>query len=74
MKTPSVLDSITPQYIIDKAGKKTGVILDLKTFNTLVEELEDMYDVRQAEQIIAAGEKEKGRTLEELEESLHKKD
>lgn len=26
------LSEITPQYIIDESGKKTGVILDIKTF------------------------------------------
>lgn len=70
----SVLDSIAPQFIVDSKGKKTSVILDLKTYNSLIEELEDASDVRQAESILAAGEEEEGRTLEELEESLHKKD
>jgi hypothetical protein len=38
------------------------------------EDLEDLYDIREAEKILAKGEEEKGRTLEEIEESLHKKD
>ena len=69
----SVLDTITLQYVIDNSGKKTGVLLDLKTFNLIIEELEDLRDVREAEQIIAEGEKAKGRTLEEIEKSLKKK-
>ncbi|MFI5332536.1 MAG: hypothetical protein ACHQVS_00370 [Candidatus Babeliales bacterium] len=34
---------ITPQFIVDKAGKKTGVILDIATFEQLMEKLEDLY-------------------------------
>jgi hypothetical protein len=73
MKT-SILDTLAPQFIVDSTGKKTSVVLDLKTFNLLIEELEDASDVREAEKVLAAGEEEKGRTLEELEESLRKKD
>jgi PHD/YefM family antitoxin component YafN of YafNO toxin-antitoxin module len=73
MKT-SVLEIITPQYIIDSTGKKTSVVLDLKTFNLIMEDLEDLYDIREAEKILARGQEERGRTLEEIEESLRKKD
>ena len=72
MKT-SVLETITPQYIVDDSGKRTSVILDMKTFNLIMEDLEDLYDIREAEKILAKGEEEKGRTLEEIEESLRKK-
>ncbi len=34
---------VPAQFIIDKAGKKTGVILDIKTFERLMDELEDFY-------------------------------
>ncbi len=37
------IPEITPQYIIDKTGKKTGVILDIQTFEKLLSELEDIY-------------------------------
>lgn len=43
LKTKSSLSKITPQYIIDKAGKKTGVILDILTFEHLLEEIEDIH-------------------------------
>jgi hypothetical protein len=43
LKTKSLLSKITPQYIIDKAGKKTGVILDIVSFEKLLEEIEDIY-------------------------------
>jgi len=43
LKTKNFLSKITPQYIIDKSGKKTGVILDMPTFEQLLEEIEDIY-------------------------------
>jgi hypothetical protein len=43
LKKQGLLSKITPQYIIDKAGKKTGVILDILAFEQLVEEIEDIY-------------------------------
>ena len=41
-----------PQFIVDENGNKTAVILDLKFFNKLLEELEDLYDIAEAEKII----------------------
>ena len=43
LKTKKFLSQITPQYIIDKSGKKTGVILDIFAFEQLMEEIEDIY-------------------------------
>ena len=43
LKNKSLLSKITPQYIIDTAGKKTGVILDIFAFEQLLEEIEDIY-------------------------------
>lgn len=37
--------SITPQYIKDTAGKKL-VILPAKQFNSIMEELEDLEDIK----------------------------
>jgi predicted DNA-binding protein len=56
-----------PQYIVDENGNKTAIILDLKIFNKLLEELEDLYDVAEAEKIIKKG----GRTftMEEIEKA-----
>ena len=71
MKT-SVLATITPQYIIDSKGKKTSVVLDMKTFSSMVEELEDLYDIVQAEKILAKGKGQYGRTIEKIEKSLDK--
>ncbi|MBA3954514.1 hypothetical protein H0X48_04320 [Candidatus Dependentiae bacterium] len=35
--------AVEVQYIVDKKGKKTAVILDIKTFKQLLEEIEDVY-------------------------------
>lgn len=43
LKTKTPLSKITPQYIVDKAGNKTGVILDILAFEQLLEEIEDIY-------------------------------
>jgi hypothetical protein len=43
LKNKALLSKITPQYIIDKSGKKTGVILDILAFEQLLEEIEDIY-------------------------------
>ncbi len=70
---PSVLNKITPQYIVDNTGKKTSVILDLKTFASMIEELEDLHDIMEAEKILGKGTEEEGSTIDEIEKSLHKK-
>ena len=38
--------SIKPQYITDAKGNKLSVVLPIKGFNMLIEELEDLYDQR----------------------------
>lgn len=38
--------SIKPQYITDAKGNKLSVVLPIKDFNMLIEELEDLYDQR----------------------------
>lgn len=40
----------------------------------MLDELEDLYDILQAEKILANGQEEEGSTIEEIEKSLHKKD
>ena len=72
MKT-SVLTSVKPRYIIDTKGKKVEVVLDVKTFKLLIEELEDLYDVIQAEKILAKGSAEEGKTIDEIEKSMRKR-
>ncbi len=36
------LNNLNPQYITDKSGKKTSVILPLSEFTELVEDIEDL--------------------------------
>jgi hypothetical protein len=38
--------SIHPQYITDNSGKKISVVLPMKEFKTLLEELEELEDIR----------------------------
>jgi PHD/YefM family antitoxin component YafN of YafNO toxin-antitoxin module len=38
--------TVNPQYITDNAGRKISVILPMKEFKTLMEELEDLEDLR----------------------------
>lgn len=42
-KANNLLLHIEPQYIIDKSGKKTAVILDILSFEQLLEKIEDIY-------------------------------
>ncbi len=70
----SILNTLTPQYIIDTEGKKKSVVLDLKTFTSMIEELEELHDIMEAEQILDMGKEGEGRTIEEIEESANKKD
>ena len=37
---------ITPQYITDNTGKKISVVLPIKDFRTIMEELEELEDIR----------------------------
>ena len=64
----SLLSSVKAQYIVNKTGKKTGVILDMKQLKTLFDEIEDLYDIAQAERVMAK--KGKKYTLKEVEQSL----
>ncbi len=38
------------RYIVDKNGKRTGVILPVELYERLIEELEELDDVRAAEE------------------------
>ena len=47
---------ISPRYVVDSTGKKTEVILDISTFERMLESLEDLYFGLQAEQALQEGE------------------
>lgn len=34
---------IHPQFIVDQNGKKTGVIMNIETFQELIEKIEELY-------------------------------
>lgn len=38
--------NVHPQYITDSDGKKISVILPINEYNTLIEELEELDDIR----------------------------
>lgn len=38
--------NIQPQYITDSAGKKTSVVLSMKDFKAIIEELEELEDIK----------------------------
>ena len=39
----SLTDALSPQYVVDKDGNKKAVMFDMKSFNELLEQIEDMY-------------------------------
>ena len=51
MKNPS--KEIVPQFIINKSGKKTAVILDMKTYEKKLDRIEDLYLSNLAHQALA---------------------
>ncbi len=40
------MTNIHPQFITDDKGKKISVILSLKEFNAIIEELEELEDIK----------------------------
>ena len=38
--------TINPQYITDSSGKKISVVLPVKDFNAIMEELEELEDIK----------------------------
>lgn len=38
--------TVSPQYITDNAGKKISVVLPMKDFKAIIEELEELEDIR----------------------------
>jgi PHD/YefM family antitoxin component YafN of YafNO toxin-antitoxin module len=56
-----------PQYIIDQKGKKKAVLLPLKDYERLIEDLHDLA-------VVAARKREKPISLDELKRKLKKDD
>jgi PHD/YefM family antitoxin component YafN of YafNO toxin-antitoxin module len=59
-----------PQVIVNEKGKQVGVILTIKSYESLIEELEDLQDTLHAEQVIAKT--RKFYRLEDVEKKLRK--
>ena len=57
-----------PKFIVNEKGKKISVVLDIKTYNQLIEELEDIIDNRLMDEV----ENEPTVPWEEVKESLRK--
>lgn len=47
---------ISPRYIVDSTGKKTEVILEISTFEKMLESLEDLYFCLKVEKALDEGE------------------
>lgn len=48
--------NVQPKYITDDTGKKISVILSIKEFRSIIEELEDLEDVRLFDAAMASNE------------------
>jgi PHD/YefM family antitoxin component YafN of YafNO toxin-antitoxin module len=48
---------VEARYIVDENGKRTGVILSVEEYERLIEELEELEDVRAFDEAKAAREK-----------------
>lgn len=44
------------QYLTGREGKRVGVVLDLEQFQRIIEELEDLEDIRAYDAAMASGE------------------
>lgn len=63
--------SVSPQIILGDQGKPVGVFLKIKDFTQLIDELDNLYDVIEAEKVIKKG----GKTysMEQVEKRYLKK-
>ena len=50
--------NLNEQYITNAAGERIGVILDLESWEKLIEELEELDDLRAFDEAMAAGVKD----------------
>lgn len=53
----------SPQFVTDSEGRRIGVLLDLETYEQMLEDLEDLEDIRAAD--AAKREDPKGLPLDE---------
>jgi hypothetical protein len=48
------MNTLNERYIVDADGNRVGVVLDMATWEHVVEELEDLEDIRDSEAALAA--------------------
>jgi hypothetical protein len=48
------MSTLNPQYITDKKGKKISVVLPIKEYKSIVEELEELADIKLYDEAKAA--------------------
>ena len=48
--------SVNPQFITDKKGKKLSVVLPIKEFKTIMDELEELEDIHLYDEAMASRE------------------
>ncbi len=65
----------TPQFITGNAEKKLAVVLPIKEYNKLIEELEDLEDVREFDKAMSKKQEfiPLEQVIEEIEKSRKKK-
>jgi PHD/YefM family antitoxin component YafN of YafNO toxin-antitoxin module len=45
---------VSVRYVVDENGKRVGVLLDVEEYERMVEELEELEDIRAADEVRAA--------------------
>lgn len=63
--------TINPQYITDNNGKKISVVLSLKEYKAIIEELEELEDIRTYDETIKL--KESSLPIDEAFEIIEQK-
>jgi hypothetical protein len=48
------MSTLNPQYITDKKGKKISVVLPIKEYKSIIEELEELEDIKLYDEAKAA--------------------
>ena len=48
------MTTLNERYLTDADGNRIGVVLDIQTFERLIEKLEDLEDIRDGEAALAA--------------------
>lgn len=43
--------TVNPQYITDRKGKKISAVIPIKEFKTIMEELEELEDIKQYDEV-----------------------